>query len=96
MEPETMTMVVSWRDVAVYALAFAGSGVVLFLTVAVGLAKWVIARVLAGQAETNARIDKMEEHVNSRLLQLDRRVTRIEAKSGIPTPMPNIDDNLLG
>lgn len=103
MESETLTMAITWRDVAVYALAFAGSGLALFVTVAYGFAKWVVNRVLAGQRETNERLDKMgerldkmDEHFNTRLLGLDRRVTRVEAKIGVATPMPTHDDNLLG
>lgn len=84
-----VSMTVTWREVAVYALSFAGGGLVLFVGISAGIAKWVIARVLSGLAETNLRLDRMEQHVNERLLGFERRVTRIEAKIGLPTPMPD-------
>lgn len=88
---EAITLVVNWKDVAGYALGFAGAMLLLFVTIAVGLAKWGVAKVLDVLTKIGERLDVFEQHVEARFLGLDRRVTRIEAKTGIPTPMPGDD-----
>jgi len=88
-----ITFVVNWRDVAVYALSFGGGLLVLFVTIAAGFAKWGVGKVLDKQDETNQRIDRFERHVGNRHLGFDRRITRIEVKVGLPTPIPSDDDD---
>lgn len=91
MDGDSITFLVNWRDVAAYALAFCGGLLTLFAGIAWALAKWGVNKVLAKQDETNERIDKFERHVDLRLLGLDRRVTRVEARVGMPTPIPSDD-----
>lgn len=89
---DVITFVVNWRDIAGYALAFAGTMLLLFVSIAGALAKWGVDRVLAVLTKIGERLDKLEEHVDARFLGLDRRVTRIETKVGLPTPVPGEDD----
>lgn len=93
-EPQVATIVIQWADVAKYTLAFAGGLLVIVAGIGSGLAKWIVTKVLSAIDKTNDRIDHLEKRVDRRFLGLDRRMTRVETKCGLPTPNAEHDDSL--
>ncbi len=50
--------------------------------------RWGVNQITGYIKALASKVDQMEKHFNDRFLGIDRRVTRIETKVGLDTPMP--------
>lgn len=85
-----MVEVISQRDIM---LAMAWSIGVLLVggaTVAWFFLQYGVNVITKALNNLSAKVNQMERHFNDRLLGIDRRVTRVETKLGLDTPMPPI------